>query len=77
LVSFSTLNGLTGNGDWTLFIADDIGGASPATLIDWSLNFTPAAVPEPSQTAAMALLGLAGLGLVATRRVANRRVKKT
>jgi hypothetical protein len=76
VVSFSTLNGLDGNGDWTLFIADDTSGASPATLNGWSLGFTPATVPEPGQVAAMALLGLAGLGLVAVRRVANGRVKK-
>jgi len=65
-----TFGGLNPNGTWTLFLADlDAGTASP-TLESWGLNVN--AVPEPGQTAAMALLGLAGLGVVVVRRVRRR-----
>jgi subtilisin-like proprotein convertase family protein len=69
----STLYGLSGNGDWTLFIADDSGGGSQAVLTSWSLDFNPATVPEPGQPAAMALLGV-GLGVL--RSLSARRPKK-
>ena len=56
LNSFTTLDP---NGSWTLYLADVVGGGSPATVVNWGLNVE--LVPEPA-TAALAGLGLA-LGL--------------
>jgi hypothetical protein len=54
----STFNGLSPNGEWTLFISDLSIGGGEALLQNWSLEI--AAVPEPSVWA----LGALGLGLV-------------
>jgi len=56
--SFSTLTGLNGDGNWTLFVADMSDGGGQAVLNNWSLDVAPA--PEPGQVGAMGLLGLLG-----------------
>jgi len=65
--SLATLNGLSGDGNWTLFIADLSDGGGQPVLNNWSLSVSVA--PEPGQVASLTLLGLVGAaGWVATRR---------
>jgi hypothetical protein len=59
LTVLSAFNGIEPTGDWQLFIADDRSGDG-GLITGWSLQFTLAAVPEPSTWALMAL----GLGSV-------------
>jgi hypothetical protein len=56
----SSFNGLNGNGNWTLFIAD-VSGGDQSTLAEWTLNI--AAVPEPASLVegAVAVLFLGGV----------------
>jgi subtilisin-like proprotein convertase family protein len=56
-------NGLSANGDWTLFVADQASGGT-AQLASWGLQIT--AVPEPAEYAVV--IGGALLGLAAWRR---------
>jgi hypothetical protein len=42
-----TFGGLTANGTWTLFLADEFSGGGTSTLQDWGLVVTP--VPEASE----------------------------
>src|SRR6185436_8524998 len=55
--TLSQFNGLSPNGDWTLFVADASGGGTQANIVSWGLNIT--AVPEPST------LGICVVGSVA------------
>jgi len=48
---------LSGDGTWTLFLAD-LAAGDQSTIVSWSLDITT--VPEP-QTWAMAGIGLAAL----------------
>ena len=58
-----TFGGTTTNGTWTLQISDEAGG-DLGSLGSWTLNIT-SVVPEPSS---LAVLGLAGLGMLYRRR---------
>jgi len=55
-------NGINPNGDWTLFVAD-MSQNGTAKLESWGMDIQ--AIPEP---ATMALIGLAGFGLLVGRR---------
>ncbi len=67
----STFNGMTPNGDWTLFFADVSGGGGQSTTVSWSLDIITA-VPEPINVA-LGVFG--GLFLVGTL-YRSERVKK-
>jgi subtilisin-like proprotein convertase family protein len=55
------LTGNGANGNWRLFIANQSSGDNGQSVLgSWSLTMTTAAVPEPDQVVAMALLGLIG-----------------
>jgi subtilisin-like proprotein convertase family protein len=60
--AFQAYNGMSANGNWTLFFADLSGGdgGNTSTLNSWSLDIT--AVPEPVNVALTIFLGLAALG---------------
>lgn len=58
----TTFNGLSANGDWTLFVAD-LSTGEQQRLADWSLTITGDTVPE-SQS--VALLSLSALAVMAT-----------
>ena len=62
--TLANINGAAANGQWTLFVADEVTGGGTSTLNSWSLNIT--AVPEPVNVA----LGVFGgvMGLVALAR---------
>lgn len=45
----SNFQGMSADGDWTLFIADMSGG-DQGQLVQWSLSITGTAVPEPSSS---------------------------
>ena len=59
----SDLNGLSGNGNWTLFFADTVSSGSPSTLTSWSLDIITA-VPEPINVALGVFGGLFLVGSV-------------
>lgn len=49
-VGFSAYNGMEATGNWTLYVADVVGGGYGSTLSSWSLGIT--VVPEPMNVAA-------------------------
>jgi len=53
----STFDGLTANGDWTLFLADKSTGYQ-STVDGWALDISTAAVPEPGVWPVAVLIGL-------------------
>jgi hypothetical protein len=58
-IKLSTFNGLNPNGDWTLVLADVVGGGGQAHLVSWGLEIQ--AVPEPANLASATLVGLLAL----------------
>jgi subtilisin-like proprotein convertase family protein len=62
--TLANINGSAANGQWTLFVADEVTGGGTSTLNSWSLDIT--AVPEPVNVA----LGVFGgvMGLIALAR---------
>jgi subtilisin-like proprotein convertase family protein len=74
--SLASFNGVNGNGQWTLFVADlAVGGGTPQLNI-WGLDFAPAPVPEPDQTMGLAVLGSAAFGIWTVRWLARVRRQK-
>ena len=68
----STFNGLSGNGTWSLFIADNEVGGGQAVLDGWSLDMV--VVPESRPGLGIALVLCGALGLEAVRwRIRSRR----
>jgi hypothetical protein len=65
-----TFGGMTANGTWTLFLADEFAGGGVSTLTSWGLEVDTAFVPEPQTTGAtFALSALAvSLGLCFRRK---------
>jgi len=61
--AFQAFNGMSANGNWTLFFADLSGGdgANTTTLNGWSLDIT--AVPEPVNVA-LVLFGMVATGVL-------------
>jgi len=53
-----TFGGMTANGTWTLFLADEFAGGGTSTLTSWGLDISVASVPEPSATGFASGLGL-------------------
>lgn len=53
----STFNNLTANGDWTLFLADKSTG-DQSTVVDWALDISITAVPEPGVWPVAVLIAL-------------------
>ncbi len=72
--SLSTFKGLTGNGTWNLFIADDVAGGGQPVLSSWSLNMT--VIPEATPVWGIALVLAAALGVEAMRCRARARLQK-
>lgn len=69
--NFSSFNGTSPNGVWTLYFADVVGGGGTPNLTSWSLDVT--AVPEPANVALGIFAGLFGaVGLVRSRPVRTR-----
>lgn len=63
----ATFGGLTANGTWTLFLADDFTGGGTSTLQSWGLEVS--VVPEAPEaglmagfTALLAVVGIAAMG---------------
>ena len=50
----SVFNGMSGSGEWRLFVADVATGNSPSVQ-SWAVHLTGNAVPEPSAAALLAL----------------------
>lgn len=63
--ALSVFNGTNGNGTWSLYVVDDLGGDTGQMAGGWALNFT--AVPEPS-TVAILCGGALILALAACRK---------
>lgn len=59
---FSTFNGLSPDGNWTLFFADAVDGGGSPTLVSWTLDIT--AIPEPVSVA-LAFFGMLIAGSIA------------
>lgn len=57
-MDFAALHNASGNGTWTLFLAD-LSGGSQSTLVSWGLSIS--VVPEPTTWALMAFVGVMGL----------------
>jgi hypothetical protein len=80
-ISLDAFNGLDPNGNWTLFIAD-LSSGGQSRVQSWGLNFTIAPPPNsnpppntghvPDAGSALALLGLAWLGMVFPRNPGQR-----
>ena len=59
----SSFYGGSGDGSWTLFIAD-VSGGDQSTVSSWGLDITTASVPEPGSLAMAALVALVAGGFV-------------
>lgn len=75
----SSFNGMNANGTWTFFLAD-LSSGGQSTVVNWGLNITTIAVPEPSASAIVFCGGIFFMAVVLYRwkferktvRVANR-----
>jgi subtilisin-like proprotein convertase family protein len=68
----SSFNGMNANGTWTLFLTD-LSGGGQSTVVNWGLNITMLAVPEPPASAIAFCGGIFLMAVVLYRRKLERR----